>query len=64
MRSKFSHVKICHPKQQPTIDAPLQVELHAGSDLGFNVELHYQHEMRMSLQIRGQSLVDSLVSYY
>lgn len=37
MRSKLSHQAICKPRQLPSIDAALQVEVHIGGDLGRDV---------------------------
>ena len=49
---------------EPALDAALQVEVHLGSDLGFNVEVHFQHEMRMSLALRGDKLIKNLHDYF
>lgn len=43
VRSKLGHLDICRPKILPSIDTPLQVEVHLGSDLGHNVEVYFQH---------------------
>ena len=37
MRSKLGHQAVCKPRQLPSIDAALQVEVHIGGDLGRDV---------------------------
>jgi hypothetical protein len=46
------------------IDTALQVEVHLGSDLGHNVEVYFQHEMRMSLQMRGEKTIKAIFDYF
>jgi len=43
MRSKYTHLRDCNRRLQPGLDTALQVEIHIGSDLGFNLELYFQH---------------------
>lgn len=44
VRSKIDHLqKQCRPKILPSMDTPLQIEVHIGSDLGKNIEVYYQH---------------------
>lgn len=46
------------------MDTPLQIEVHIGSDLGKNIEVYYQHQMRMSLMIRGESFINNIYNYF
>ena len=64
MRSKLAHQDECRPKILPSIDSPLQVEVHLGSDLGHNVEVYFQHEMRMSLQMRGEKALKTIFDHF
>ena len=64
MRSKLGHQKGCRPRQQPLLYPGLQVEVHLGSDLGRNVEVHYQHQMQLSLQLRGQQAIRSMFEHF
>jgi hypothetical protein len=63
VRSKLSHDSLCHPRQLPAIDAALQVELHLGGQLGRDVEVYYQHQLRMSLKARGEELIRQLFDF-
>jgi len=63
MRSKFTHQSTCKPRQLPSIDGALQIEVHIGGDLGKDVEVYYQHQMRMSHRIRGESFINDLFAY-
>lgn len=64
MRSKLTHLSSCKPRQLPSIDAALQVEVHVGGDLGKDVEVYYQHQMRMSHKIRGDGFIDELFGFF
>lgn len=60
---KASHEADCVNKIKitPTILYPLQVELHCGGDLGEDVEIYYEHEMKLSLKYRGQRFIQNLI---
>ena len=60
---KNSHESDCSNKIKitPTILYPLQVELHTGGDLGEDVEIYYEHEMKLSLKYRGQRFIQNLI---
>ena len=64
MRSKLSHQKSCRPRQQPLVFPSLQVEVHLGSDLGRNLEVHYQHNVQLSLQLRGRQAIRAMFDYF
>ena len=36
------------------------MEIHAGTDLGLDVHLYYEHARRFSMKIRGMQLFDQL----
>ena len=60
---KNNHESECSNKIKitPTILYPLQVELHCGGDLGEDVEIYYEHEMKLSLKYRGQRFIQNLI---
>lgn len=64
VRSKLGHQDECRVKLLPAIESPLHLEVHLGSDLGQNVEVYFQHEMRMSLQMRGEKVIKALFDYF
>ena len=64
MRSKLTHQATCKPRQLPSIDAALQVEVHVGGDLGREVEVYFQHQMRMSVKIRGEEFISGLFEFF
>jgi hypothetical protein len=64
VRSKLAHLDVCRPRLLPATAAPLQVEVHLGSDLGHNVEVYFQHEMRMSLQLRGERSIKAVFEHF
>jgi hypothetical protein len=47
-------------KITPTIIYPLQAEIHCGGDLGEDVEIYFEHEMKLSLKYRGQRFLQNL----
>ncbi len=44
--------------------SPLTVELHSGTDMGFNCSLYYEHEMKFSQKIRGMQLFAHLSKFF
>lgn len=60
MRSKLTHESSCKPKILPAIDTALQIEIHVGSDLGRDVEMYYQHQMKISHKIKGEEFVKGM----
>jgi len=38
--------------------------VHVGGDLGKDVEIYYQHQLRMSLRIRGEEMINNMFSYF
>mmetsp|Transcript_40862 Transcript_40862/g.39446 ORF Transcript_40862/g.39446 Transcript_40862/m.39446 type:complete len:91 (+) Transcript_40862:550-822(+) len=48
----------------PLIFQPLIVELHSGSDMKFNVNLYYEHEMKFSQKLRGMQLFSHLYKFF
>lgn len=63
VKGKLNHKPACRPRQLPSIDAALQMEIHVGGDLGKDVEIYYQHQLRMSLRIKGEEMINSLFDY-
>ncbi len=59
---KANHEADCSNKIKitPAILYPLQVELHCGGDLGEDIEIFYEHEMKLSLKYRGQRFIQNL----
>ena len=59
---KNNHESDCTNKIKitPTIIYPLQVEIHCGGDLGEDVEIYFEHEMKLSLKYRGQRFLQNL----
>ena len=45
------------------MDAALQMEVHVGGDLGRDVEIYYQHQLRMSLKMRGEAVIEGLFGF-
>ena len=58
----INHENECATKMKitPAILYPLQVELHCGGDLGDDIEVFYEHEMKLSLKYRGQRFIQNL----
>lgn len=44
----------------PSIFYALQVEIHCGGDLGDDIQIFYEHEMRITLKYRGQRFLTNL----
>jgi hypothetical protein len=63
IKGKLNHKAVCRPRQLPSIDAALQMEVHVGSDLGRNVDVYYQHQLRMSHRLRGEETINSVFNY-
>lgn len=38
----------------------VQFEIHLGSDLGQDIEIHYQHQSRMSFKIKAREFISRL----
>lgn len=60
---RLNHEAECSNKIKitPAILYPLQVELHCGGDLGEDVEIYFEHEMKLSLKYRGQRFLQNLI---
>jgi hypothetical protein len=39
------------------------MDVHVGGDLGKDVEVYYQHQLRMSLRVRGEEMIEGLFGY-
>ena len=48
----------------PLLFAPLVVELHSGADMGEDVTLYCEHEMKFSQKIRGMQLFSHLHKFF
>lgn len=59
---KGKHDSECNAlvKVTPSIFYPLQVEIHCGGDLGDDIQIYYEHEMRVTLKYRGQRFLTNL----
>lgn len=59
---KLKHDAECNSliKVTPSIFYPLQVEIHCGGDLGDDIQIYYEHEMRVTLKYRGQRFLTNL----
>lgn len=60
---RLTHEGECGAKTKitPSILHPLQVELHCGGDLGEDIEIYFEHEMKLSLKYRGQRFTQNLI---
>lgn len=47
-------------KITPCIFYPLQVEIHCGGDLGDDIQIFFEHEMRVTLKYRGFRFLNNL----
>jgi len=48
----------------PQLFSPLTVELHSGTDMGHDVVLYYEHEMKFSQKLRGMQLFSHLYKFF
>lgn len=39
------------------------MEVHVGTDLGRDVEVYYQHQLRMSHRLRGEQMINEVFGY-
>jgi len=67
--NKPEHVKgplSCKEELQktPNIFYPLILEIHSGSDMDENITVFYEHEMKMSLKMRGSRLLTYLIKFF
>ena len=53
---KSTHDSECVTKIRvtPSIQYPLQLEVHCGGDLCEDIKIYYEHEMKFSLKLRGK----------
>jgi hypothetical protein len=60
---KTTHESECLNKVRitPSILYPLQVEIHCGGDLCEDVEIYFEHEMKLSLKYRGQRFMQNFL---
>ena len=44
----------------PKVPVGVQVEVHLGGDLGQDLEIHFQHQSRMSFKLKGKAFMKKL----
>lgn len=68
VRSQLGHQSSCRGKGKgrrlPAVETGLQVEVHVGGGLGRELEVYFQHQMRMSLRVRGEALIRQLFDHF
>lgn len=44
----------------PKVPVAVQVEVHLGGDLGQNLEIHFQHQSRMSFKLKAKAFLKKI----